>query len=90
MIKGLTKDVRVDYFNKVQLKHKNLYTAFEGEVADLIKFNGTPLRFDNSTLDNLPFQNIPLIRAFYKKLNQVIKSYPSLKNLALLIKKKLS
>jgi glycosyltransferase involved in cell wall biosynthesis len=85
MIKKSTDKVRADYYNRILLKHKNLFSPFEKEVKELNK-NGKPLSLDNSTLDDLLFQQIPIIGVFYKKLHYKVKSNPKLKKTALRIK----
>jgi glycosyltransferase involved in cell wall biosynthesis len=86
MIKNSSSAVRADYHNKIAAKHKNLFSDFSEEIKQLNKSNGLPLTFDNSTLDDLPFQHIPFMRPLVRKLILVVKANPRLKNATLLLK----
>ena len=86
MIKKSTQEVRADYYQKIFKKHQSFFAIFDKEVNALNVYK-KPLTFDNSTLDDYPFQNIPLISNLVRKAIPVIKSNSNLKNAALLLKK---
>lgn len=87
MIKKSTLSVRADYYTKIAQKHRNLFLDFNKEIELLNKNNGLPLSFDNSTMDDLPFQHISFMRPVARKLQLIIKSNPRLKNIILFLKR---
>jgi glycosyltransferase involved in cell wall biosynthesis len=86
MIKKSDQRVRADYHHKISQKHQLLFTHFHKEVNHLNSYK-PPLTFDNATLDDLPFQNVPLLAVLVRKAVPVIKSNSHLKNAVLLLKK---
>lgn len=88
MIKGVDKKVRADYYEKIANKHKDFFSAFDKEILNILK-DVSPLNFDNATLDDLPFQNIPFLNKLMAKLVLLLKSNPTLKRGALSIKRAL-
>ncbi|MEO6903065.1 MAG: glycosyltransferase [Bacteroidia bacterium] len=87
MIKNVNQTVRAEYYNKINLKHNCLFLDFNIELEKLNKNNGIPLSFDNSTLDDLPFQNMRFLGFIIRKAIYIVKHSPKLKNAALFIKK---
>ncbi len=87
MIKGVDKEVRSAYFTKIKKKYATFFSEFKKEVENLIKYNHPPLSADNATLDNLPFQQHPVLGKVIRKLIYVMKANPSLKKGALFLKK---
>lgn len=89
MIKGVDSNVRKDYHERIKVLHPWLFMSFNKETDALIELNGPPLTTDNDTLDDLPFQNIPVLNRLIRKCIQLAKTHPTLKKMALLIKKSL-
>jgi glycosyltransferase involved in cell wall biosynthesis len=87
MIKNSTDAVRADYHRKITLKHQAFFLKFEREIAELNKHNGLPLSIDNSTLDELPFQHLPLAGLLVRKVFRFVKANPGLKNMVLRLKR---
>lgn len=87
MIKGVNNKVRAAYYTEISTKHADLYGKFNEEINNLLKENGAPLTIDNSTLDNFPFHNVPIIGAVSRKMILFLKSNPRLKNIALIARK---
>jgi glycosyltransferase involved in cell wall biosynthesis len=86
MIKNSTTEVRADYYNKIEVKHKAFFLEYKKEIEQLIKNNGLPLSLDNSTLDELPFQHLPVVGPFVRKLFLFAKATPRLKKIMLRLK----
>lgn len=89
MIKGVTNDVRKNYYSAIVNKYPDLFSKCKNEVKKLIDTNSPPLQTDNSTLDALPFNSIPLINKMTKTLINTAKSNPKLKKYLLMTKKAL-
>jgi glycosyltransferase involved in cell wall biosynthesis len=87
MIKKVDSDVRSDYYQKILDKHQKFVKPVDKEIQSLITNNGAPLSMDNSTLENLRFQNIYLIRIISRKLILFAKANPVLKRILLFIKR---
>lgn len=87
MIKNVDKTVRSSYYQKIAEKHREFFAFHEKEIKQLIASNGAPLSYDNSTLDELPFQRIPIIGKGVKKLIHIIKAKPALKTIVLRLKR---
>ena len=86
MIKGVNKKIRADYYDMIQVKHKDFFSHFRREIAVLVKYY-PPLSIDNDTLDNLPFQQIPILNKLVHKFVAVLKTNPKLKKSALAVKR---
>lgn len=89
MIKGVTKEIRKEYYNSILKKYSLLYSKYKKETLNIIALNEQPLNSDNATLDDIPFQHVPLINLIYKKIINYAKSHSKIKNILLTIKKKL-
>ncbi|HSH66827.1 MAG TPA: glycosyltransferase, partial [Bacteroidia bacterium] len=87
MIKSVDGEIRKIYHQSIAEKHAALFSEFEEVISKLIKENGPPLSYDNSTLDELPFQNVPVIGRIIRKLIRIIKGKPKLKKMVLKLKK---
>lgn len=87
MIKSVDGEIRKIYHQSIAEKHAALFSEFEEVISKLIKENGPPLSYDNSTLDELPFQNVPIIGRIIRKLIRIIKGKPKLKKMVLKLKK---
>jgi glycosyltransferase involved in cell wall biosynthesis len=88
MIKNSNDTVRASYHKKMTEKYPKLFNSFQKEIQALNKENGLPLGLDNSTLDPLPFQNIPIVGTLVRKAIYLVKANPSLKNFVLELKNK--
>jgi glycosyltransferase involved in cell wall biosynthesis len=87
MIKNSNAAVRADYYAKIIRKHRAFFLRYEKEVNLLIQHNALPLSFDNSTLDELPFQHLLLVGRFVRKIFLFVKAHPQLKRAVLRLKK---
>lgn len=87
MIKSVNKIVRADYYQKIAEKHFSYFSSVEKEIKSIIAQNGLALSYDNSTLDEFPFQNVPIISRGVKKIMRIIKANPRLKSIALQVKR---
>jgi glycosyltransferase involved in cell wall biosynthesis len=87
MIKNSNAAVRADYYAKIIRKHRAFFLRYEKEVNLLIQHNALPLSFDNSTLDELPFQHLLLVGRFVRKIFLFVKAHPRLKRAVLRLKK---
>ena len=86
MIKKSTREVRGQYYIEIVKKHPSLFKAFHKEIEVLNGFKA-PLTFDNATLDDFPFQHVPILNSAVRKAIKIVKSSPALKNAALFLKK---
>ncbi len=86
MIKGVTNDVRQNYYAKMVSKYPELFNDYKKETKKLIEANSLPLQTDNSSLDILPFHSVPLLNKITKTLVNSAKSNPSLKKNLLIAK----
>jgi glycosyltransferase involved in cell wall biosynthesis len=87
MIRNSNAEVRADYYNKIAVKHRSFFSGYEQEVKQLIRNNGLPLSLDNSTLDELPFQDFPVVGPFVRKMFLFVKATPRLKKIVLVLKR---
>lgn len=87
MIKGVNKQVRAFYYHDIATLHQPFFAMYEKEVQLLTEWNGSPLSWDNDTLDNLPFEKVPKLNAIIRKIVFFIKSSRILKEGALQIKR---
>lgn len=87
MISGVNKEVRADYYSKIEEKHAAFFGEYKKDIQNLIKWNGAPLSGDNATLDDLPFQQVPVLGKVVRRLIRIAKANPGLKKGALLIKR---
>lgn len=90
MIKGVNREVRASYHRMLEELYPELFLNFNKEVKTLIEWNGLPLTSDNATLDDIPFQNIPILNKIVRKSVRFMKSSPVFKKTALLVKRILS
>jgi glycosyltransferase involved in cell wall biosynthesis len=79
MIKGVDMQVRANYYNQIKQKHPLLFLNFEKDISSLIEKNSSPLSMDNSTYDDFPFQNVPVLNIIVRRGIQVVKSNSWLK-----------
>ncbi len=87
MIKGVTKEVRLNYYIKIVDKYQDFFNKYRTEIKKLIESNSAPLQSDNSTLDILPFNSIPIMNKTVKVLINKGKSSPILKKHLLFVKR---
>lgn len=86
MIKKSTREVRGQYYIEIVKKHPSLFKAFHKEIEVLNGFKA-PLTFDNATLDDFPFQHVPILNSAVRKAIKIVKANPTLKNAVLFLKK---
>lgn len=86
MIKGVKINIRQEYFNKIELKHRAFYSIFAPSLKKLIEKNGMPINYDNQTEDNILFGNLPIIGGFLKDMFFKMKKNQKLKALLLKLK----
>jgi hypothetical protein len=67
-------------------KYPSLFKSFHKEVEALNGFKA-PLTFDNATLDDFPFQHVPILNSAVRKAIKIVKANPTLKNAVLFLKK---
>jgi hypothetical protein len=86
MIRGVNKDVRQAYHAQITQKHQKLFSRFKMDMDGLMNHQ-LPLSIDNSTLDDYPFQTIPVLGKVVRRAIHTIRATPRLKRLVLWLKR---